>query len=132
MIQWVALALAADAECTASTAKAQSNTALRRANEAGGDPFVVVQPFNFQEVSAASKTDGFWKTLFAGNKLILEKKSFAKWSLRRSDLRNLEQGYDGDNKPYVKVHTSPEYADFYVPGTVEQVSAALNGKRSNK
>lgn len=132
MIGWIALIMAADAESKAGSANNKARAAKNKINEIAGDPFVIVQPFELEEVSSAPKNASFWKHLFSCNKLVLEKKPFAKWSVRRSDIRDLSQRYDADGKPYVKVCTSSEYRNFRIPGTLERVTAVLNGTRKKK
>lgn len=127
MIQWIALAVAADAETKASEAKKRAIEARNASNEAAGDLFVVVQPFKLETVSSAKKSANFLKKLFSSNKEVLSKKPYAKWSFRRSDIRGMTQNFDDDSNPYVKIETSPGYVDFFIPGTVEEISEILNG-----
>lgn len=134
MIQWIALALAADAESKAARAKSIADNANR--NSVHESALVIVRPVDLVE-KPVREAKGFWDGLFIETKEVLSDRPWATLSLKKSDILNMREYQDGDGKKFVRLAIS-EYADvkrgnstmigLYVPGTVEEVSAILDGR----
>lgn len=140
MIQWIALAMAADAECKAGRANAKSKRALHESKRGLEDHMIIVRPVDLDEVPA-KETGSFWSQLIAGTKRVLSKEPWAVLSIRRSDIESL-RGYEDDNgNPFVTL-TISKYAnvtrilpsdgevrvtELEVPGTIEKITKILNG-----
>lgn len=133
MIQWIALAMAADAECKASRARDLAENADR--NAAGPSPMVIIRPVDLVTTKRPGAT-GFFSFLD-----LVEMISDHPWgtiSIKRSDILNLSQYQDDLGKKYVFVRIS-EHAQVWrgdkhkigllVPGTIEEVTAILEGAK---
>lgn len=135
MIQWIALAMAADAESRAARANETANEANRNAS-IGGSSLVIVRPVDLVKVPERV-AKGFWDSLTVGQKKVLGTVPWATLSIKKSDILNLREFQDEDGAKYVRLQIS-EYANvyrgdshiigLYVPGTMESVAAVLDGK----
>lgn len=130
MIQWIALAVAVNANSKAGDALENSEKQKRN----NGDPFIVVKPFGFSFIRDEMQK-GFFSSIFPSGRSVLDKEPFGSFSIRRSDIINLSEHKDDDNKTYVAIQLYEE-ADIvindqleeliYIPGTLEEVTAVLN------
>lgn len=138
MIQWIALALAADAESSAGIANEKANEALHSSNL--DQTMIIVRPVDLIEVPIR-KSKGFWDGLGIPSKFILSKTQWVELSIRRGDVKSLIGRKDDDGNFYVKLGIS-KYASIYrklqdgdiqlqteliIPGTLENVTSILNG-----
>jgi hypothetical protein len=138
MIQWIALAVAADANSKAGQARraADEANATSHQNQGFGSSLVILQPFDLVKKPVREAT-GFWDSLFIPTKKVLSDEPMEKISIRKSDLLNFKEYKDDDGKPYVWIGIS-EYAKIShpdgglriaarIPGTLEEVTAAIGG-----
>lgn len=140
MIQWIALAMAADAESRASDAQETADAAMYKARS-GPAQLVTIHDFDLHTVLVDDSIKGFWKRLFAAKKEVLEKEPAFKVTIKTSDILNIKEAKDDDGATYVQLKIS-QYAcvrksEFssnivnmlFVPGTLEEVTAILSGKK---
>ena len=137
MIQWIALAVALDAENKANNIQDAIGD-LDRRSRVSGDSFLIVRPV---DIEIEWVPDGKYFGIFPKTKEVwsLAKKPYGTFSIRRSDILNLRE-YEAGGVTYVWVGIHEESADIYldgrrqralrIPGTIEQVTAVLNGQAS--
>lgn len=133
MIQWIALAVAVDANGKASDARNKADEANYKSGS--GSPLVIVRPVDLESVPVR-EPNGFWDHLLLPYKKVLAKAPWATLSIKKSDILNLREYTDADGAKYVLVRISKyaqvyrgegHVAGFYVPGTIEQVAGAIGG-----
>lgn len=141
MIQWIALAVALDADGKASSAQRAAKRANDYANLPGSSTMVILRDFELVDVPVR-KSNGFWDGLFVPTKQVLGDKPHMEYSVPFHYIQNLKQQEDDDGNKFVRVSIS-EYAGLknnggntiigaYIPGTLEEVSAVLSGKPSKR
>ena len=138
MIQWIALAVAVDANEKAKNAQGVAQEAEH--NSKSGSALVIVRPVDLvkDENDNPPAGTGFFGRLFYFRREILDKEPWGVLSIKKSDILNMQEYKDGLGQPYVSLRVS-EYAkikrdglDGYiiklrVPGTIEQVAGAIGG-----
>lgn len=137
MIQWIALALAVDAENKAGEAREKAEEANH--NSRSSSVFVIVRPVNFIHVPTGEPKIKFLGIFpYTPTKKVLDKKPLGTFSIKRSDIENIEEGQDADGTKYCRLAIS-EYAKLeddeentiiglYVPGSIEEVTRILEGR----
>lgn len=136
MIQWIALAVAIDAEGKAANAQRTASEAAETAHNNGPAQMVILHDFGFDRVEIRPNRT-FWDKFFGtGLKNVIQKKPMKKFSVKRGDILNMEEFTDDDGTPYVKIKLS-EYAKIKgysedrilisvdIPGTLEEAAAVL-------
>lgn len=137
MIQWIAMAVAVDANCRASRARDAANYAEHQTRKSGVDPMVTVNDFDFELVPNKSARNLLQK-LAVPYERVLCKSPARKFVVKRSDIEHLREYRDAGGNSYVGISISP-YANLWlnsetrlliarIPGTLEEVSAILNGE----
>lgn len=140
MIQWIALAVAVDANGKASRAGEAADQA--RHDASAGSQLVIVRPVEMVEVPSGQPT---WKLFglfpIVPQKKVLSKTPWATLSIKKSDIINLQEYQDEDGTKYCRLEIS-EYAKvtkyvpgeghrtqigLYVPGSIEEVAGAIGG-----
>ncbi len=138
MIQWIALAVAVDANDKAGQARATAEQAEH--NSKSGSSLVIVRPVDLvtDESDLPPNGAGFFGRMVHIRRKILDKEPWATLSIKKADIINLEEHKDGLDQPYVTLRVS-EYAKISrpgwenyiiklrVPGTIEQVAGAIGG-----
>lgn len=139
MIQWIALAVAIDADSTAHNA--QNLSAQAEHQSKSNSSLVIIRPVDLIDDESHQLPEGsnFWKHLCFSRRKILSTVPWATISIKKGDILNLEEYKDGAGQPLVRIQISVyakvkrQYEDgyvvsLYVPGTIEQVAGAIEGK----
>lgn len=142
MIQWIALALAIDAEGKSAQANRRARSANRRSKRGANVGFVILRPADLQEkFEPWDKTKGFWWNLSNNKKkYVLDDKPFATYAVHESDILSLKEKTDSNRTKYVEVSISTDakldagngnyWISLNIPGSIETVAGVINSARS--
>lgn len=136
MIQWIALAVAVDANDKAGQAR---NAADKARHDGSGSELVIVRPVDLIDVPSGEPT---WKLFglftMTPKKEVLDKEPWSTFSIKKNDILNIEEFVDDDNQKYCTL-TISEYAKIRrsgiegviirikIPGSIEEVAGAIGG-----
>lgn len=135
MIQWIALAVAVDANGKARSAQEQAEQAY---NNVSGSSLVIIRPVDIisDPNDKPKEGAGFFSRLLHLPRRVLSTTPWATLSLKKGDLLNFREFEDDAGSKYVRIEIS-QYARvfrgelhmtaLYVPGSIEEVTSAIGG-----
>lgn len=135
MIQWIALAMAVDAEGKADGAKRAADEANDTAHKGLDSRMVIISDFDFSDVPSRERSF-FDKLLGLGMKRVINENPTCKFAIKRSDILNLREKFDDNGTAFVYI-TISKYAKIpgseegsvrvgsTIPGTLEEVAKVL-------